>query len=343
MKDTKKTIRNFLLFVGLIAITFYIVLKNQNLEDIRQALQIVDIKYLLIGVASMFLYFTFEAINLGRTLKILGEKSNFLSNLKYVLIGFFFSAITPAASGGQPAQIYYMHKKKISIAHATLSLLILLCSYHLVTISFAIFSFILNFKLLSHTLRILFIIGILLNIMVFSILLIGVFSRRMSKALINFGIKILKFFKIKNIEQKEEKLIQGLTKYQGSAKYIKANKLVMIKTVLTTMFQMASYFSISYWVYRSFGLTEKNIIQIITLQSILYATVCVMPLPGSVGISEGVFLGIYVAIYSEAFIGTAMMLHRGISFYIFVILSSIVVIANTIISNKKNKKMYFNK
>ena len=339
MTDIKKTLRNLLLFVSLIAITFYVVLKNQNIEDIRQALKIVDIKYLLIGVGAMFLYFTFEAINLGRTLKVLGEKSSFLSNLRYAFIGFFFSAITPAASGGQPVQIYYMHKNKISIAHATLSLLVLLCSYHLVTISFALFSFIFNFNILSHTLRLLFVLGILLNILVFSIILIGVFSRRMSRALINFGLKILKFFKVKNINQKEEKLINGLEKYQGSAKYIKSHPGVMVKTFFTTVLQMASFFSISYWVYRSFGLTENNILQIITLQSILYATVCVMPLPGSVGISEGVFLGIYAAIYTESFIGTAMMLHRGISFYVFVIVSSLVVLANTIISNKKDKKL----
>ena len=58
------------------------------------------------------------------SLKALNEKSTFLENLKYALIGFFFSSITPAASGGQPMQIYYMHKEKISVASSTLALLI---------------------------------------------------------------------------------------------------------------------------------------------------------------------------------------------------------------------------
>ena len=40
----------------------------------------------------------------------------------------------------------------------------------------------------------------------------------------NFAIKVLKFFRIKNIEKKQEKFENELVKYQYSAKYIKNNK-----------------------------------------------------------------------------------------------------------------------
>ena len=61
----------------------------------------------------MVIYLLLEAVNLHRTLKVLGEKVTFWQNIKYAIIGFFFSSITPAASGGQPMQIYYMYKEKI--------------------------------------------------------------------------------------------------------------------------------------------------------------------------------------------------------------------------------------
>ncbi len=326
MNDLKKTIRSILLFIILIAITFYIVLKNQNIDDIKHAFTMVDIKFLLVGVIAMFIYYICEAINLGRTLKVLGEKSSFFSNLKYILIGTFFSAITPAASGGQPAQIYFMHKKKISIANATLSLLILLCNYHLVTVSLAIISYIFNYKLLSHPMRILFIVGLIINASLLAILLICVFSKKLSRTLIGFTIKILKFFKVKNLKEKEQRLVKGLNKYHGSAKYIKSHKFLILKTFLLTLLQMCAYNSVSYWVYRSFGFSGHSIFRMISLQAILYATVCAMPLPGSVGISEGSFLGIYTKMYPETMLSTAMILHRFVNFYLFVIISSIVVI-----------------
>ena len=335
MKDAKKYLKNMLLFVVLIALTFYIVLKNQSIEDIKNALSSVDVRYLGIGAIAMLIYFACEALNLNRTLKVLGEKTNYLHCLKYVFIGFFFSAITPAASGGQPVQIYFMHKDKLSGANSTLSLLILLCSYHLVNLFLAITGFIVNFTTLTTAMRIFFVIGLILNSSLFALYLIGIFSKRTSKALIKFAVKVLKKFKVKNVDAIEKKLESGLEKYQGSAKYIKSNIKMIIKTILITLVQMTAFFSISYWVYRSFGLSANNILQIIFLQAILYIIVCVLPLPGSVGVSEGVFMGLYSAIYTENVVGTAMMLHRGISFYLFVIISSIVVMFN-IIKGKKD-------
>ena len=87
----------------------------------------------------MVLYFLCETINVTRTLKILGEKSIFLKNFKYTLIGFFFSSITPAASGGQPMEIYYMSRDGLNVANSTLTLLINLTSMQIATISIGYF------------------------------------------------------------------------------------------------------------------------------------------------------------------------------------------------------------
>lgn len=122
MKKTKRMIRNLLLFILLIILTFYIILKDQNIPEIFSVFQNVKKQYILIAALCMCIYIICEAINIGRTLKNLNEKSTLWQNIKYALIGFFFSSITPAASGGQPMQIYYMYKDKISVANSTLAL-----------------------------------------------------------------------------------------------------------------------------------------------------------------------------------------------------------------------------
>ena len=269
---------------------------------------------------------------MGRTLKTLNEKSSFIQNFRYVLIGFFFSSITPAASGGQPMQIYYMHKNGISIANSTLSLLINLCSFQIITISFAMISLIFNYKYLTTGLVWLFVIGVTLNSVALSLLLIGIFSKKLSACF----VKILSFFKIKNIEEKQEKLEKELFKYQGSAAYIKQNIEVMLKTILTTFVQILFYYSIPFWIYSSFGFSEYNIIQIISLQAILYATVSGIPLPGAVGVSEGGFLGIFKNVFTTSTLNSAMILNRGVSFYLFVLISAILVISQALVANKKS-------
>ena len=334
MKRTKKMIRNFIIFILLIILTFYIILKDQNISEIFDIALSVKKEFIIIAILCMCFYIACEAINIGRTLKALNEKTTFLKNVKYALIGFFFSSITPAASGGQPIQIYYMYKDKISVAKSTLTLLINLSCMQVATISIALVSLFFNYQYLNTALIWFFIIGVSLNLSALTLLLISIFSKRMTKGIINITIKIMKFFRVKNIEDKQIKLEAELNKYQGSATYIKNNKLLILKTLATTYIQFIAYYSISYFVYRSFGLSNHNIFEIITMQSILFATVSGIPSPGAVGVSEGGFLAIFRHVYSENMVNSAMLLSRGINFYLFVIISSIVVM----ISMMKDKK-----
>ncbi len=336
MSKNKKTIKNLIIFILLIIFTFYIILKDQDIVEITQVLRNVRLEYVVIAIVAMLIYLVLESVNMGRTLKTLNEKSSFIQNFRYVLIGFFFSSITPAASGGQPMQIYYMHKNGISIANSTLSLLINLCSFQIITISFAMISLIFNYKYLTTGLVWLFVIGVTLNSVALSLLLIGIFSKKLSACLVKISVKILSFFKIKNIEEKQEKLEKELFKYQGSAAYIKQNIEVMLKTILTTFVQILFYYSIPFWIYSSFGFSEYNIIQIISLQAILYATVSGIPLPGAVGVSEGGFLGIFKNVFTTSTLNSAMILNRGVSFYLFVLISAILVISQALVANKKS-------
>lgn len=323
-KKIKKTIRNLIVFVLLIGLTFYLIFKDQNVLEILNIAVSVKKRYILVAIIAMCLYLLGETINITRILKELGEKSTFLRNIGYTLIGFFFSSITPAASGGQPMEIYYMHKEKIAVANSTLALLVHLTSFQIVTITLGIVSTILHFEIVKSGLIYLVIVGILLNSTALTLLAISIFSKRLSKGLINFAVKVLKFFRIPNIEKKQESLEKELEKYQESAVYIKEHKKLMIKTLVTTFIQVIIYYSIPYWVYLAFGFTGYNFFQIVTLQAMLYATVSGIPSPGAVGVSEGAFIEIFKGVFPATMINSAILLNRGASFYLFVIISAII-------------------
>lgn len=337
MKKTKKIIFNLIFFIALIVITFYVILKDQNVLGIFNLMLNSNKAFILIAILCMFIYLTLEGVNLLRTLRISGNKDiKLASALKYAFIGFFFSAITPAASGGQPMQIYYMHRDRISASGATLALLMNLCSFQIITISMALFSLIFLGRYIQGGMIALFVIGIALNSTALGLLIIGIFSRRISKWFVNFAIKVLKKFKVKNIDAKIEKLNNELDKYQATSKYIKQNKNVMWKMLLTTLAQIVIYYTIPYWVYRSIGFSNVNIIKMIGLQAILYATVSGIPLPGAVGVSESGFMNIFKQIFTEETISGAMLINRGVSFYLFVIISGLVVIVNLFKSKKED-------
>ncbi len=323
-KKINKTIRNLIVFVLLIFLTFYLIFKDQNVLEILNIAVNVKKRYIVVAIIAMCLYLLGETINITRILKELGEESTFLRNIKYTLIGFFFSSITPAASGGQPMEIYYMHKEKIAVANSTLALLVHLTSFQIVTIALGIVSTIIHFEIVKSGLIYLVIVGILLNSTALTLLAISIFSKRLSKGLINFAVKLLKFFRISNIEKKQESLEKELEKYQESAVYIKEHKKLMIRTIATTFIQVIIYYSIPYWVYLAFGFTGYNFFQIVTLQAMLYATVSGIPSPGAVGVSEGAFIEIFKGVFPATMMNSAILLSRGTSFYLFVIISAII-------------------
>ena len=333
--SNKKLIRNFAVFIVLILVTLWVILKDQSIMDILVVLEDVKIQYVFVGIICMAVYIFLEGINMRRTLKALGEKTSIIQATKYSLIGFFFSSITPAASGGQPMQIYYMHKDKISVANSTLALLVNLTSMQIITISIALISLLFNYQYMNKILIILFVVGVMLNFSALAILAIGIFSRRLSKRLIKISVAVLKFLRMKNLIEKERRLLTELKKYHNSAKYLKGQKKLIAKVILTTLVQFLVYYSIAYWTYRSLGFNQSNIFEITTMQSVLFATVSGIPSPGSVGVSEGAFIEIFRNIYSGNMLKSATLLHRGINFYLFVFISGVVVVINEIRTRKR--------
>lgn len=337
MKDKKKLFRNLAFFIALIGITFYILLKDQDLLQIVDIIKSVKIQFVLAGMLCMCVYVLCEAINISRTLKSLNEKSSLIKNIKYALIGFFFSGITPAASGGQPMQIYYMHKDKISVSNSTIALLLNLSSMQVITISFALISLIFNYEYLNGILITFFIVGILLNLSALALLIVGIFSKKMTNGLINFAIKVMKFFKIKNIDSKKEKLEKELLKYQDNADYIKNNKGLILKLIATTFVQFIFYYGVTYCTYRALGFSQHNFFEIISMQSVLYATVSGIPSPGAVGVTEGAFIEIFKSVYPKSVMSSAVLLNRGINFYFLIIVSGVVTAISYFRSGKSEE------
>ena len=82
MKKKGKVFRNALIFIILIALTFYILLKDQNPMEILKIISSAKVEFVLIGILCMFIYIVLEAVNIRRTLKNLNEETTFLQYIK---------------------------------------------------------------------------------------------------------------------------------------------------------------------------------------------------------------------------------------------------------------------
>lgn len=334
MENKKTIIRNIIIFLLLIITTFLFIFKDYDFNNTIKTILNTDTKYLILATMTMLLYIMFESTNIKNILKSLGNKVSLINATKYTFIGFFFSGITPGGSGGQAMEIYYMKKDDVPITNSTIALLIQLISFHIITIIIGTTGLILNKYLITKDFIWIFIIGLTFKILVLAIMLIALFSKRLSNYLIKLVIKMLHKFKYRNLARLETNLNEGLMQYQESSLYIKHHKNIFIKSLLIVSIQVIMYYTIPYFIYRSFGLNNHSYLDIISIQAILHVSTSSLPLPGAVGISENIFLKLYTTIFTINLLPSAMLLNRGISFYLFIIISLIVVLICSI--NKKN-------
>ena len=317
--------------------TYYIIFKDQDIYSLIDNLKHVNLVYIFIGFLLMLCFYLLEAINVKNILKSFGEKITLKQTFNSTLIGAFFSAITPASSGGQPMQVYYLSKKDgVKVSHSTLALLIHLLGHQFSIVSIGIICAILNPIIFETKLMYLFIIGTLFNLIVLLLYFVLIFSNRITNKLVNLARKIIKLLKLKNYKEIDKKINDELKLFHESSKYINAHKKEFFKAIFVAILQVLANYSVAYFIYRSFGLNDFNVLYVISLQAILFCTVSCIPLPGSVGISETVFLLIYAYIYPDMLLHNALLLHRGVSFYLFVLINLIVVLINSIKISKRD-------
>ena len=324
-----KMIRNLVFFVLLIIFTFWYIFKDQDLNELRNCLQSANLLYVFMGFLLMLGSYLMESTNIRCILISLGEKKfSIFRAFKYTAIGAFFSAITPGSTGGQPAEVYYMTKDKIKATNGTLSMLLELCSFQISSILLSIICGILNPSLLKDGIFWFYILGIIVNGCALTGMLLAMFSNKLTKKFIDFVIKMMIKTKVKGYEKKKIKLEEGLNQYIESAKYIKENKMVFVKSILRVFIQVVLYHSIPYFIYRSFGLNELGYFDLFSMQAILYTTVAAIPVPGSIGVSETLFMKLYGVAFSKTLLSGAMLLFRFVSFYIYIMIFSVIVIVN---------------
>jgi uncharacterized protein (TIRG00374 family) len=265
--------------------------------------------------------------------------------LKYSFIGFFVSAITPSATGGQPAQLYYMAGDGLSTAVTTLVLIVVTIAYKFVLLFLGIIMFFIDFDfVIDHieNIKLIMIYGVTVNVIVIGFLLFIIFNHKFAKKLIGkFILFLAKFRIIKNHKKLLKKVITSISKYEEGAIYLKSHLWVFFKVFLITLIQRIAYFAITYFVYRSFGLTEYSIVEITILQLIISIAVDNIPLPGGMGANEGIFLVFFTKIFTPSYITAGLLLSRGISYYSIIILGGIVLAYAQITRNSKikNKEM----
>ena len=334
----------------LIIVTFTTIFSTYGFNNLIEVLKEVDLTCVLIGVILVFVYIFFEGLATRQLLKSVGYFTSVWANFEYAAIDYYYCAITPSATGGQPMVAYFMAKDDIPVTASSQVLLVNTAIFKIVLICLSLFSLIFSYQYIFNTtlMLVLFIVGIAVNIFLITFCLLMCFKRDWIEYV---GKRLILLLIRMKILKNPIKLIKAFNKkmdeYQEGARLIKGKKIRVFKTFIYNFIQRTALFSIAYFVYRAFcksipELSGFNYFDLFAIQTLIALSVDSLPLPGGMGISEILYVGIFeivYGLYDGALIGSAMLLTRIVSFYIPLMITAIISIKRHIQVIVKDRKV----
>lgn len=239
----------------------------------------------------LFFYFIFDAARLYFVLKTLEADISFWNIYQLVFINIFISNITPLATGGGFAQIYFLQKKGVALGKASAAALIrtlLSATMLFLSVPFILFRNQTMLNLLPGDYLFVY-LGLFLALY-FLIFYLLIFKLRTIMKLI---YKFFHFLKSKHLLSKKRyrKILRYIFKNlkifsDDLASFIKGKKIYVFLAFSFTIIFLLAEFSFSYLVLKGLDY-QISFYRILTLQVLVVFMMYFAPTPGAAGIAEG--------------------------------------------------------
>ena len=342
-KNAKKQLVNILFLLLLVGITLFILFTSNrelNFENVKNFILGCNPWLIAAAFACMLLFIGFEGLSLHLISRRLGHKCRLYSSMVYSAADVYYSALTPSASGGQPASAYYMVKDGMDTGTATFALVFNLIAYTGAILVIGTAGFLLRPHMFSQ-------FGVWVKVLVAAgftvqtlLLVFFIACMRCHGAVLKFGNAVISFLAkirlMKNPDKWREKLGDEVEKYRAGFEEMKKHKALFFGALLLNIAQRVSQILINCFVCIAadggIAFSEVFVMQAFVL--IGYNSV---PLPGGVGAFEYLYLRIYGIVFDDAFILAAMMVTRVISYYLCIVVSGLMTLAYHIHILKRNE------
>lgn len=313
---------------ALLGWTAYTILREQTPGQLAAAVASADWRVLLLGIPVMALYLAFEARATCWILRALGRRQTYRNCYFYACAGFFFSNITPSATGGQPAQMYYMNRSGVEPALGAIDMLLITIGYHAAMMIYGVLALITNRDLteqLGGRLGFMLGAGFVIYLGLIAAMLLFLFlpnpARRLCLALIRLAARVRPALDRTALEKKLEGQIEG---YRKGAVLIRKTPGLLPRVLLMSLGQLGCTYAMPYLICRAFGIDSAAPWTVFSLQALCTISVGYLPLPGSAGAAEGVFLRGFAAVFGAELVAPAMILSRTLNCYLVLIVTGII-------------------
>lgn len=338
---TKQNIKRVLIVLLSFGVIVGVGFMDPDIQSVDEILKQVEPWWIAGACVCSLLYYFGDAAMFYLAIKQTPHPQKMGESILTTMVGFFYSALTPFQSGGQPMQVVQLMGRGVPVGTSTSVMLIKFIAWQ-VSITLLATAGLVFFGAAGFADSVggmvLLVFGYAANaaLMLGAILLLirPEFVYKIGAGLLNWLSKIRLLKLADRVEKLKEKWAKTVEDFRVATGFIANNLKCMIEVWLISMVEALAYMAVTYCIYRAFGLSMHSFIYVALLQSMLFVAVSFIPLPGASIASEGGFYMVFNELFSAGTTFPAMLLWRVFTYYSSLILGLIAVIISGMRGNK---------
>ena len=332
-KSTMKTIMWALISAVLAFLTIKGVLdhnKDMSLSELWQIIKTSDVLFVVLAVVAAAMFVFLEGVAILEILRKSGYRRKLHQGLIYSTSDIYFSAITPSATGGQPASAFFMIRDGIPGGIVTATLILNLAMYTMSIVVLGLISICLSpasFLSFNTFSRVIITIGFVALFLLSGSFLVMLRNEKLIfgtiRRIINFmGSKKL----LKNVDGKLKKINKHEEDYKCCADLISSSKRVLAAAFLWNFLQRASQILVPVMIYKALGGAASSMVEVFSKQCLITIGYNFVPIPGGMGISDYLMIDGFTDLMGMDMAINVELISRVISFYMCVLISGIITL-----------------
>ena len=331
MKKKLGKILNYVVIFGTLLVVLIVGLTSNELDGGVKALLSLSFGSLLLCFVGYMGNMASDAFATWYFLRRQGCKVSFWYMLFVTIAGLYYSNITPGASGGQPMQVYYMHKKGVPMGLSVSSLVVKFFSFQFMLSFMATIFWIIYPGFIANAVREymwFMIIGYVYNALMVSLLVLVVLKRGIVLKLCNLVLALgIRLHLVKDPENSRRRTEKAVDTFHESIALLTQHPLDLVVQMLIGAVQLMCQMSILYFIYMGLGQHGVSYGELVSVDLMEYLSAAYMPIPGAAGAQEVTFSLYFGEIFPEGVRFAALLLWRFFTYYLQLLVGAVVTFA----------------
>ncbi|MBR1607389.1 MAG: flippase-like domain-containing protein [Clostridia bacterium] len=326
----------------LVLVTIYVVSRQSatfTAEGFLEYLAGIPAWGLIGATACMLGFIIFEGLGLLALCRAMGYPQRLHRGVMYSAADIYFSAITPSATGGQPASALLMMGDGIPAAVTTVVLLLNLALYNLSLLGVMAAGICIYpqvFSAFGAPAHVLIVLGVVLHVILLAGICLLIFHEKIFLRIMNLFLHLgQKLHMLKDAEARREKFLKIEADYKQSAGTLHRKVGFVLESLLYNLLQRVAVTLVPAVLYAASVGGVQGAGKLFAIQAMAAVGANSVPVPGAVGVADYLYLDGYGSLVADPV--NLELLSRAFSFYICVLVCAVLLLV-AIVSQKASRK-----